>query len=85
MNPPGYWMHETSGTLRPAGEAYLRGEEMTAEEIAAMRAYLRQWIMHPSWLGPRIATLRTMIDSLTTREAIATWLAIAEEEGVDPL
>lgn len=39
---PGFWMNETSGVLRPAVEAYLRREPMTPNQIAAMRAYLRQ-------------------------------------------
>ena len=85
MNPPGYWMHETSGALRPAVEAYLRGEEMTAGQIAAMRAYLRQWIMSPLWTGSRIHALRAVIDTLTTRDAISAWLAAAGAEGIDPL
>ena len=38
-----YWMYETSGVLRPAIEAYFSGL-MTDQHIAAMRAYLRQWI-----------------------------------------
>ncbi|UEM11939.1 hypothetical protein J4G43_047120 [Bradyrhizobium barranii subsp. barranii] len=32
---PGYWMHETSGALRSAVEAYLGGRPMTDEHIAA--------------------------------------------------
>jgi hypothetical protein len=27
---PGYWMNETSGVLRPAIEAYLNHDELTA-------------------------------------------------------
>jgi len=82
---PGYWMNETSGVLRPAVEAYLKGEPMTREQIAAMRAYLRQWMASPDWRGRRVAFLRRAIDDLTSREAIASWLAIADEEGIDPL
>lgn len=85
MNLPGYWMNETSGKLRPAVEAYLRGGEMTAEDIAAMRAYFRQWIISPLWVGQQLPVLRAAIDGLTSREAIAAWLARAEEEGIDPL
>lgn len=33
---PDYWMHEVSGALRPAVEAYLAGGPMTAEQIAAL-------------------------------------------------
>ena len=82
---PGYWMHETSGVLRPAVEAYLNGTEMTREQVDAMRAYLRQWIAAPSWRGAQVKFLRRAIDDLTSREAIRSWLMIAEEQGIDPL
>ena len=91
MTAPGYWMHETSGVLRPAVEAYLRGETMTPEQIATMRAYLRQWIMAPAWdenpfsTGHDLAELRKRIDWLTTQGAIDAWLRDAELFGVDPL
>jgi DNA transposition AAA+ family ATPase len=82
---PGYWMHETSGVLRPAVAAYLSGGDRTAEQIAAMRAYLRQWIMAPVWRGSEVPVLRRLIDTLTSRAAIARWLELAEGAGVDPL
>lgn len=91
---PGYWMHETSGVLRPAVEAYLVGVDMTPEQIAAMRAYLRQWIMAPVWntnpyAGPDewawLERMRDDIDTLSTRMAISEWLRIAMEGGIDPL
>lgn len=85
MNAPGYWMNERSGVLRPAVEAYLNGKPMTDEQIAAMRAYLRQWIDAPCWKGPAVAFLRATIHCLTSRHNIVAWLAIAEEEGIDPL
>ena len=84
MSPPGYWMDETSGVLRPAVVAYLKGEPMTDEMIAAMRAYLRQWMTGP-WIGPETGKLRASIDSLTTRRAISQWLADALDENIDPL
>ena len=85
MTAPGYWMHETTGVLRPAVEAYLAGDAMTREQVAAMRAYLRQWIAAPAWKGRKARFLRRSIDSLTSREAIRSWLTIASEEGIDPL
>lgn len=83
---PRYWLYETSGKLRPAVEAYLAGGTMTPEQIAAMRAYLRQWIMAPVWanLGA-LAELRAGVDGLTSRAAIAAWIDAAMDEGVDPL
>lgn len=85
MNPPGYWMNETSGVLRQAVQAYLSGDEMTPDHIAAMRAYLRQWIDSPAWFGPAVPGLRATIDDLTSRGAIRMWLAVAERDGIDPL
>ena len=85
MTAPGYWMHETSGVLRPAITAYLEGKGMTPRQIAAMRAYLRQWIAAPGRTGPQITTLRERVGGLDTRKAITRWLNLAEEEGIDPL
>lgn len=82
---PGYWMNETSGVLRPAVEAYLRGEALTPGNIAAIRAYLRQWMNAPAWFGPGIAELQQGVDGLTSRAAIRAWLDRALELGIDPL
>lgn len=84
MPKPGFWMNETSGVLRPAIEAYLAGGPMTTGQIAAMRAYLRQWIAG-DFVGPGIDMLRSSIDDLTSRKAISRWLRRATDEGIDPL
>jgi hypothetical protein len=83
LDAPGYWMNETSGVLRPAVEAYLKGELITHGQIAAIRAYLRQW-MAAEWRGD-VQALRAGIDGLTTRGAIDAWLTRALEAGIDPL
>ena len=83
---PGYWMHETSGVLRPAIMAYLTGTEpLTAGQVGALRAYLRQWIVSEAWCGTGIEDLRARIDGLDSRAAIRAWLHDALEEGIDPL
>lgn len=82
---PGFWMNETSGVLRPAVEAYLRGRAMDHRQIAAMRAYLRQWIAAPGFVGPMVDVLRTQVEEITTRQGISRWLDRAEEIGIDPL
>lgn len=79
---PGYWMHETSGVLRPAVEAYLTGVKMTGEQIAAMRAYLRQWIMAGAWQGDEVQELRDLVNRLSSRPAIEAWLELAEDIGI---
>jgi hypothetical protein len=91
---PGYWMYETSGVLRPAVEAYLNHEPLTGQQIAALRAYLRQWIMASAWdrnphaspkTNANFAEMRAAVDGLTSREAIASWLTRAIDMGIDPL
>lgn len=91
---PGYWMHETSGVLRPAIEAYLHGRPLTGEDVATLRAYLRQWIMAPAWdanpfadreAGVQLARLRQRVDGLDCRRAIRAWLDDAVLLGLDPL
>ena len=86
MNEPGYWMDETTGALRPAVQAYLRGEPMTQFQVAAMRAYLRQWIEARVWgRGIGIDRLRRRVNGLLSREDISEWLDEAETVGIDPL
>lgn len=82
---PGYWMNETSGVLRPAVTAYLNGRPMTGPQIAAMRAYLRQWIDAPGYVGPAVQQLRATVDQITTHAALKKWLDQAEDIGIDPL
>lgn len=83
---PGYWMNETSGVLRPAVEAYLRGHAMTEDQIAALRTYLRQWITRGAWAPTDgLALLRAGVDELRSRQDISEWLEIALDEGIDPL
>jgi hypothetical protein len=83
---PGYWMNETSGVLRPAIEAYFAHAEMTPGQIAAMRAYLRQWINAPAWQGDaKLDALRGAVNGLTDRRSIRAWLDQAEDMGIDPL
>ena len=88
---PGYWMNETSGVLRPAIEAYLarainpEAPAMTAAHIAIMRAYLKQWIDCPLWLGPLIDPLRTQVRDIANETDIARWLDRAMDANIDPL
>jgi hypothetical protein len=84
-NEPGFWMNEKSGALHDAVEAYLFNAVLAPEHIAALRAYLRQWIAVDTWQGPRVAELRNMVEGLTTREAVDRWIAIAVAENMDPL
>jgi hypothetical protein len=59
---------------------------MTDGQVAAMRAYLRQWIEAPSWAGGEaLDNLRHGIDQLTSRGEIRAWLDLAEMIGIDPL
>jgi hypothetical protein len=91
---PGYWRFETSGVLRPAVEAYLNDAPLTTEQIAALRAYFRQWIGSPVWdqnphSGPEeqgwLGRMRADIDGLTSRAAIERWIEAAIDGGIDPL
>lgn len=85
LTVPGYWMNETSGVLRPAVEAYLKGEMMTGEQIAAMRAYLRQWI-NGTWMEcDTLTMLRESVEHLESQFDIACWIEAATDFGADPL
>lgn len=82
---PGYWMNEAGGVRRPAVEAYLNNKKMTPEQILAMRAYLRQWIVCDQGPGPMIDVLRTSVEHIETQDDIRRWLRRADLEDIDPL
>ena len=82
---PGYWMDQASGVLRPAIEAYLTGGDMTRQQVALLRVYLRQWINAPVWFGPTVMSLRRTVDDLHDRRSIDRWLDRALDAGIDPL
>ncbi len=84
MTTPAYWMNETTGVLRPAVMAYLNDEPMKRDEIAAMRAYLRQW-MQGDWRGPDILEMRKRIDGVIDQDTLRSWLNDAMALGIDPL
>ena len=81
---PGYWQNETSGVLQPAVKAYLAGTPMTDNQIAAMRAYLRQW-MTGAFIGPYANTLRVMIDQIVDQPSLEAWMRLAHATAIDPL
>lgn len=87
---PKYWAAEQGGEVRRAIEQFLRGEELTAANIAVIRNYLRQWIFSPVWdqaatAGADIEALRQMINSLTSEVEIDLWLDRAARAQVYPL
>jgi hypothetical protein len=83
---PMYWLYETSGVLQPAVEAYLHGRALTVQDIAALRAYLRQWIHAPVWAEtPQLVQLRARINTIRGRQDLDKWLSDALDEGIDPL
>lgn len=84
MEPVGYWMNETSGVLRPVVERYLNGGALNANDVAVMRAYLRQW-MAGSFRGPMIDDLRARVDEIRTTDDLVRWLEDALDAGIDPL
>ena len=86
--PVSTWMAHCGAPARAAKGAQREsssGEPMTGEQIAAMRAYLRQWIMAPCWVGPDVETLRNGIDGLTDEATVSRWLDLAAEANIDPL
>ena len=93
VSGPGFWTYETSGVLFPAVEAFLHGHELTPEHIAALRAYLRQWINATAWdhnpyAGDKehtwLARMRARCDWLVSRQAIAEYVDELVAKAMDP-
>lgn len=91
--PPGYWRSESSGKLAPVMLRYLALARLDPVEVGIMREYCRQWVESPAWdqnphagSGDKSLTrLRAGVDSITSNEALAAWLQLAEDAGMDPL
>jgi len=81
-----YWMHESTGVLRPVIAAYFNGDRLSAYQIALMREYLAQWIMDPHWQPTaNLPLLRDTVNNLTTRKQLDCWIDTALEDGIEPL
>jgi hypothetical protein len=78
-------MHETGPTLRPAITAYLHRRPLTSEQIAHIRAYLKQWIDYGAWAGAGVDELRRSVSEIHDEAGITHWLQAAEELAIDPL
>jgi hypothetical protein len=63
---------QTSGVLRPAIRAYLKGKPMTAKGIAAIRTQLRMWVFAPEFDGDGVEALRQTVDGLASRGRLKT-------------
>jgi hypothetical protein len=91
---PRYWMHETSGALKPVIRAYLAGRRLDPFQIGLMRRYLEQWFDSPVWdLNPHqtaasklsFDSLRRRVREIQTNDDIKDVLEAAVEMGADPL
>jgi hypothetical protein len=82
VSNPGYWMFETSGALRPAIVVYLSREPLDDEQIALIRAYLKQWIEGDF---EDVEGLREAVDEIRDVPSLDRWLYRADQVGVDPL
>ena len=94
MRQPGYWMNEMSGRLAPAVWTWLTFPgEITADDLALLRAYVIQWIDSPVWDPNPFADeqsrlildmLRTNAHRIASGEDLANWVKLAVEFCVDP-
>lgn len=92
--PPGYWMHETSGVLKPVIQKFLAADDLTGREIHILRLYFQQWIDSPVWDKNPHATessrlaLQKLRDDAKRIECVDDamyWIHAAQHAGMDPL
>lgn len=81
---PRYWMHETSGVLRPVIEAYLSGRVLNDAEVGIMRKYLYQWVTLGDW-GQDVSELAAAVAGIRTREDVERCIVELDDWGMDPL
>ncbi len=68
--PPHFWMTEQTGRLADAVEVYMNGERLSPEQLATIKAYLRQYIERAVLTGDahRGRLLQELDKLRTTRE-----------------
>jgi hypothetical protein len=88
------WTDEISGHLARAVILYLRGQQLSSEEVGALRTYFRQWIQSRVWdmnshatIESRrsLGTLRDSVQRLRSAVDIGHWLYGAMRLGLYPL
>lgn len=85
---PGFWMNEATGVLEPAVSAYLNGQPLTETHIAALRAYLIQWVSSPIWMNSDddfLTPLRAETAMVSDRASIERVVDEMTQRGMDPL
>lgn len=91
---PKYWANEASGDLKPAILAYTQGQPLTVRDVSLLSAYFAQWVNSPVWdRNPHadehskkmLFALRMTAPRLRSRVDIGEWLALAVEQGLDPI
>ncbi len=67
QKPPRFWMEEQTGVLSAAVEAYLDGQRLKPDQLAAIKVYLKQYIERAVLAGAaKVPLLLSKIDKLKT-------------------
>lgn len=83
---PKYWMHETSGVLARAVEAYLTGKKLDKEQIKLLQASLHQWVQSPVWTpSGSLEVLRLRVAAIECFWDLHRAIEAAVELNMDPL
>jgi len=83
---PGYWQNEIGPDLRPAIMLYLEGKPLTPKQVKVIQLYLKQWVDDGAWYsGEGLDWLRASVNQIGSVDDIERWLAVAMNEGIDPL
>jgi hypothetical protein len=82
--PPRFWMEETTGALGDAVDAYMAGERLSAEQLDAIKTYLRQFIERAVLSGDaNKKLLASKIEKLKTTADVERFADEASEYGAE--
>lgn len=82
--PPRFWMEETTGALADAVEVYMNGERLNADQLEAIKVYLRQFIDRAVLTGnANKKVLQTKINKLKTVGDIERFADEVSEYGAE--
>lgn len=82
--PPRFWMEETTGALGDAVDTYMAGERLSADQLDAIKTYLRQFIERAVLSGDANKKLLvSKIDKLKTTADVERFADEASEYGAE--
>ncbi|MBA3948157.1 MAG: hypothetical protein H0X37_26855 [Herpetosiphonaceae bacterium] len=82
--PPRFWMEEQTGVLSAAVEAYLDGQRLKPDQLAAIKVYLKQYVERAVLAGAaKVPLLVSKIDKIKSNGDLERFADEVAELGAE--